>query len=68
MISIHGFFGDAEGSSEQLIPFASCEPPILFIAGTDDKMCPSVKFVSKVQLFWEGHKKLHNLPHGFDVY
>ena len=47
MISIHGFFGDAEVSSEQLIPFTSCEIPILFIAGTDDKMCPSVKFVSK---------------------
>jgi hypothetical protein len=24
--------------------------------------------LSKVQLFWEGHKNLHNLPHGFDVY
>ena len=22
----------------------------------------------KVQLFWEGHKNLHNLPYGFDVY
>ena len=22
----------------------------------------------KVQLFWEGHKNLSNLPHGFDVY
>ena len=22
----------------------------------------------KVQLFWEGHKNLHNLPHGFDIY
>ena len=22
----------------------------------------------KVQLFWEGHNKLLNLPHGFDVY
>ena len=22
----------------------------------------------KVQLFWEGHKILRNLPHGFDVY
>ena len=50
MISIHGFFGDAEVSSEQLIPFASCETPILFIAGTDDKMCPSVKFVSTIAI------------------
>ena len=24
--------------------------------------------VSKVQLFWEGHKNLHNLPDGFDIY
>ena len=24
--------------------------------------------VCKVQLFWEGHKNLHNLPHGFDIY
>ena len=22
----------------------------------------------KVQLFWEGHKNLRNLPHGFDMY
>ena len=46
IISIHGFFGDGEASKDQLIPFASCQSPILFIAGTDDKMCPSVKFVS----------------------
>ena len=25
-------------------------------------------FFFKVQLFWEGHKNLRNLPHGFDVY
>ena len=24
--------------------------------------------IDKVQLFWEGHKNLHNLPHGFDDY
>ena len=24
--------------------------------------------VCKVQLFWEGHKNLHNLPHGFEIY
>ena len=23
---------------------------------------------SKVQLFWEGHKSLRNLPHGYDIY
>ena len=23
---------------------------------------------NRVQLFWEGHKNLRNLPHGFDVY
>ena len=51
VISIHGFFGDAEVSKEELIPFATCEPPILFIAGTDDKMCPSAKFVSKNTFF-----------------
>ena len=22
----------------------------------------------KVQLFWEGHKNLNNLPHGFEIY
>ena len=22
----------------------------------------------KVQLFWEGHKNLRNIPHGFDIY
>ena len=22
----------------------------------------------KVQLFWEGHKNLHNLPYAFDIY
>ena len=22
----------------------------------------------KVQLFWEGHKNVRNLPHGFDIY
>ena len=22
----------------------------------------------KVQFFWEGHKNLRNLPHGFDIY
>ena len=25
-------------------------------------------FKIKVQLFWEGHKKLRNLPYGFDIY
>ena len=24
--------------------------------------------IAKVQLFWEFHKNLHNLPHGFDIY
>ena len=24
-------------------------------------------YVYKVQLFWEGHKTLRNLPHGFDI-
>ena len=24
--------------------------------------------LTKVQLFWEGHKQLHNLPYGFDIY
>ena len=28
----------------------------------------SSEFYHKVQLFWEGHKNLRNLPHGFDVY
>ena len=23
---------------------------------------------SKVKLFWEGHKNLHNIPHGFEIY
>ena len=23
---------------------------------------------SKVQVFWEGHKNLRNLPRGFDIY
>ena len=23
---------------------------------------------AKVQFFWEGHKNLHNLPHGFEIY
>ena len=27
-----------------------------------------VIILHKVQLFWEGHKSLLNLPHGFDVY
>ena len=27
-----------------------------------------MKHLGIVQLFWEGHKNLHNLPHGFDVY
>ena len=26
-----------------------------------------ISFGRKVQLFWEDHKNLHNLPHGFDV-
>ena len=37
------------------------------------KFCQRImKFIlawsTKVQLFWEGHKHLRNLPHGFDVY
>ena len=24
-------------------------------------------YMYKVQLFWEGHKNLHNLPYGFDI-
>ena len=27
-----------------------------------------ITYLSKVQLFWEGHKNLLNLPHGFDIY
>ena len=27
----------------------------------------SLKEAIKVQLFWEGHKNLRNLPYGFDV-
>ena len=29
-----------------------------------------VEMIQRVeaQLFWEGHKKLRNLPHGFDIY
>ena len=27
-----------------------------------------VNLKGKVQLFWEGHKNLHNLPHGFEIY
>ena len=27
-----------------------------------------IKFTVKVKLFWEGHKNLRNLPHGFDIY
>ena len=25
-------------------------------------------YVSKVQLFWEGHKNLRNRPYGFEIY
>ena len=32
----------------------------------DEKV--QLTFLHKVQLFWEGHKNLHNLPHDFDVY
>ena len=27
-----------------------------------------VDLAAKAQLFWEGHKNLGNLPHGFDIY
>ena len=27
-----------------------------------------VVLFDKVQLFWEGHKKLCNVPHGLDIY
>ena len=28
----------------------------------------TIRLVIKVQIFWEGHKDLCNLPHGFDIY
>ena len=33
-----------------------------------DKMLPASTTHIKVQLFWERHKNLRNLSHGFDVY
>ena len=27
-----------------------------------------MRTVHKYQLFWEGHKNLYNLPHGFEIY
>ena len=32
------------------------------------KVLPSFCFSNKVQLLWEGHKNLYNLPYGFDIY
>ena len=28
----------------------------------------TIRLLIKVQIFWEGHKHLRNLPHGFDIY
>ena len=38
----------------------------LFDAKPRKKNC--AYFRNKVQLFWEGHKNLRNLPHDFDLY
>ena len=40
----------------------------LFILQTQKYLFLSIFAVSiKVQLFWEGHKNLRTLPHGFDI-
>ena len=32
------------------------------------KLFQEATFGIEVQLFWEGHKNLRNLPHGLDIY
>ena len=47
MVNMYGMFGqEKELKEEFVIPFASCESPILFIAGTDDKVYPSHQHVT----------------------
>ena len=55
-MNISGYFSKHEISEELIIPFASSKPAILMVAGSDDQLCPSVYFVSTVQVFWKGHK------------
>ena len=48
IINMSGFFVfDGDMVKEYVIPFASSQSPILFIASSDDQMVPSVHFVSK---------------------
>ena len=53
LMNISGYFSKHEISEELIIPFASSKPAILMVAGSDDQLCPSVYFVSAVQVFWK---------------
>ena len=48
-MNISGYFSMHEISEELIIPFASSKPAILMVAGSDDQLCPSVYFVSRMQ-------------------
>ena len=44
---------------------------VIFSKSNINKIWPKLRVLNdpiKVQLFWEGHKNLRNLPHGFDIY
>ena len=44
--NISAMFQRGELYEEFIIPFANSQPPILFLAGTDDQLCPSDYMVS----------------------
>ena len=44
--NISGIFPRGDLYEKFIIPFATSQPPILFLAGTDDQLCPSDYMVS----------------------
>ena len=56
-MNISGYFSKHEISEELIIPFASSKPAILMVAGSDDQLCPSVYFVSRMQRLTQHEKK-----------
>ena len=65
-------FSSAAAKAAALASAASASALALASASASAFSASSLKQVFmyefKVQLFWEGHKNMQNLPHGFDVY
>ena len=60
--------GKMDCEQSQLLLICIVRPKIIYVLFFLQTKMLDVTALNKVQLFWEGHKNLHNLPHGLDGY